>query len=415
MLLRARVLLPVSQPPIADGAVAIAGNRVRQIGPWQELARHHSGPVVDLGDTLLLPGLVNAHCHLDYTSTAGQIAPARRFTDWLKLMTAAKTGLTFSDFAESWLKGAQMLLRSGVTTVCDIEMAPELLPDVWSATPLRVLSCLEMTGIKSGRPPAEILRDAMDVLNSLPAGRSRGGLSPHAPYSTAPELLRLAAQTARRRRLRVVTHVAESDQEFDMFTHGRGEMFDWLKRSRRDMSDCGLGTPVQHMERQDALGENLLAIHVNYLGAGDAALLGRRHVHVVHCPRSHAYFKHAPFPLAQLTAARVNICLGTDSLVSVRTTRKRSAELNLFDEMREIAARQPSLAPEKILRMATVNGARALGMSGQAGELRPDAFADLIGIPYDGKPADACEHAVQHRGDVAASMINGEWAFAPPV
>jgi cytosine/adenosine deaminase-related metal-dependent hydrolase len=413
MLLRARAVLPLSRPPIEDGAIFIVGNRIRAVGRWKDLSRQRSGGVLDLGEVMILPGLVNAHCHLDYTAMAGELRPTKKFTDWLKLITTCKSGLTYSDFAESWLSGAKMLVRTGTTTVGDIEMVPELLPEVWTATPLRVFSFLELTGVKSRRPPREIIREALAVIKALPKGRCRTGLSPHAPYSTAPELLRLAANTGRRRRLRVVTHVAESDQEFEMFTHGRGEMFEWLARSQRDMSDCGLGTPVQHLERQGALNENLLAVHVNYLGPGDAALLGRRKVNVVHCPRSHAYFKHQPFPFDELASARVNICLGTDSLASVYQARKRAVELNLFDEMRELADRMPSLSPEKILHTATRNGARALGMPGEIGELSRNALADLIAIPHAGKVDEVYAQAVQHRGNVTASMIDGQWVIAP--
>ncbi|MDB6108786.1 MAG: Amidohydrolase [Pedosphaera sp.] len=413
MLVRARVLLPISRPPIEDAAISIVGNRIRAVGRWKDLSRQVGGRVLDLGDVTILPGLVNAHCHLDYTAMAGELPPTKKFTDWLKLITTSKSGLTYSDFAKSWLDGAKMLIRTGTTTVGDIEMVPELLPEVWTATPLRVFSFLEMTGVISRRPPRDIIREALDVIKTLPNGRCRAGLSPHAPYSTAPELLRLAANTSRRRRMRVVTHVAESDLEFDMFTHGRGEMFDWLARNRRDMADCGLGTPVQHLERQGALNENLLAVHVNYLGPGDAALLGRRKVNVVHCPRSHAYFKHQPFPFDELVSARVNICLGTDSLASVYQARKRSVELNLFDEMRELANRMPSLSPEIVLRTATINGARALGMPGEIGELSRNAFADLIAVPHRGKIDEAYAAAIQHRGDVTASMIDGQWVIAP--
>jgi cytosine/adenosine deaminase-related metal-dependent hydrolase len=413
MLVRARALLPIARPPIEDGAISIVGNRIRAVGRWKDLSRQASGCVLDLGAVAILPGFVNAHCHLDYTAMAGELPPTKKFTDWLKLITTSKSGLTYSDFAKSWIDGAKMLVRTGTTTVGDIEMVPELLPEVWTATPLRIFSFLEMTGVISRRPPPDIIREALDVIKALPKGRCRTGLSPHAPYSTAPELLRLAANTSRRRGMRVVTHVAESDLEFDMFTHGRGEMFEWLARSRRDMADCGLGTPVQHLERHGALHENLLAVHVNYLGPGDAALLGRRKVNVVHCPRSHAYFRHQPFPFDELASARVNICLGTDSLASVYKTRKRSVELNMFDEMRELADRMPSLSPETILQTATINGARALGMPGEIGELSRNAFADLIAIPYAGKISEACPAAVQHRGNVTASMIDGQWVIAP--
>jgi len=223
----------------------------------------------------------------------------------------------------------------------------------------------------------------------------------------------LSAKIARQRKWRVATHVAESTQEFEMFAKGRGEMFDWLERSERDMSDCGLGSPVQHLELCGALGENLLAVHVNYLGAKDAALLGRRKVNVVHCPRSHSYFQHEPFPLRQLSKARVNICLGTDSLASIYKTRRTPVELNMFDEMRELATRQAALRPKKILEMATLNGARALGMQSQIGQLSPRSYADLIAVPFAGKTGDIYETVLHHKGNVAASMIGGQWAIAP--
>src|SRR5262245_12818152 len=143
--LRARAVLPVFRPPIADGAVVIAGQHIVAVGRWRELSSQFGGPVTDLGDAVMLPGLVNAHCHLDYTQMAGLFPPRKSFCDWIKLITTEKAQWTYSDFAQSWLEGAKMLLRSGTTTVGDIEAAPELLPEVWDATPLRVISFLEMT------------------------------------------------------------------------------------------------------------------------------------------------------------------------------------------------------------------------------------------------------------------------------
>lgn len=411
LILRARTILPVSSPPIENGAVAIAGERIHSIGPWKEFSSRKRTEVVDLGESILLPGLVNAHCHLDYTSSAGQVTPQKSFVDWLKLIMTSRAGMLYSEFAESWLAGSKMLLRTGTTTVADIEMVPELLPDVWTATPLRVISFLELTGVKSRRPAAEIVNEAVEKILSIPDGKRRMGLSPHAPYSTIPELLRLAGETARRHGLPVVTHVAESKQEFDMFRHGRGPMFDWLCRSGRNNDDCGLGSPVQHLERTGLLGKNLLAVHVNYLAPGDAELLAKRKVSVVHCPRSHAYFKHHAFPLHELTEAGVNICLGTDSMASLPKLRKQQAELNMFDELRQLADNQPELKPETILQMATINGARALNMKGETGELARGAFADLVAIPYTGK--SGAEAVLEHRGNVTASMIAGQWAIAP--
>ena len=413
LLLRSRVVLPLSQPPIHDGAVLISGQHIAAVGRWRDLSRHRRSQTLDLGDALLMPGLVNAHCHLDYTDMAGHFSPPKVFADWLKLITETKAGWSYSDYAQSWLNGARMLVRTGTTSVADIEAVPELLPEVWGGTPLRVFSFLEMIGIKGHRLPHAIVQEAVDRIDSLKGFRGRVGLSPHAPYSTVPELLRLSAQTARRRKWRLTTHVAESALEFEMFARGRGEMFDWLQRSGRDMSDCGLGSPVQHLERCGALSERLVVAHANYLGKQDAALLARRKVHVVHCPRCHSYFHHDPFPLRWLAKAGVNICLGTDSLASVYKARRQSVELSLFEEMRALEKNEPFLSARKIVRMATLNGARALGLSGQIGELSEGSFADLVALPFAGKTADIYDDVLHHQGDVAASMIEGQWAIAP--
>jgi aminodeoxyfutalosine deaminase len=413
LLLRARIVLPVSQPPVRDGAVLISGKRIAAVGRWRDLSRHSRQEPVDLGDAVLMPGLVNAHCHLDYTDMAGQLPPPKVFPDWLKLITSTKAEWSYSDFARSWLHGAQMLVRTGTTTVADIEAMPQLLPEVWEATPLRVFSFLEMIGIKPHHQPDGILAEAVRRIESLRSSRCRAGLSPHAPYTAVPELLRLSARTARRRRWRLTTHVAESALEYEMFARGRGEMYDWLQHSGRDMSDCGLGSPIQHLERCGVLGGNLLAAHVNYLGKGDAALLGKRNVHVVHCPRSHFYFRHDPFPFRRLGKAGVNLCLGTDSLASVYKTRRQTVELNLFEEMRAVAEEEPSLSARRVVHLVTLNGARALGLQGQIGELSENSFADLIALPFAGKPAEIYNAILHHAGDVAASMIDGRWAIAP--
>jgi cytosine/adenosine deaminase-related metal-dependent hydrolase len=414
MLLRARVVVPVSQPPIANGAVWLSGPRIRAVGPWRELAAHHAGPATDLGDVALLPGLINAHCHLDYTDMAGLFAPPRRFTDWIKLITTEKGRWTDDDFAASWRRGAEMLLRTGTTTVGDIEALPGLLPAAWHATPLRVFSFLEMTGIRSRREPKLILQEALEAIARLQHPRCKAWLSPHAPYSTLPELLSLASRATRRRRWRMATHLAESREEFQMFQHAAGEMHDWLRRNERNNSDCGRGSPVQHLEHCGALSPALLAIHVNYLGPGDAELLGKRGVHVVHCPRSHAYFRHQRFPFERLRAAGANISLATDSLATVaQPSRRQKVELNLFDEMREFSRHFPSVPPETVLHMATLSPAQALGRAGKLGELSPGAVADLIAVPVSSRRTKPIESIVHHAGPVTASMIGGRWAITP--
>src|SRR5579872_6410885 len=257
MLLRARIVVSMIRPPIEDGAVLISKNTIAEVGPWRDLAARSSETPTDLGAVILLPGLVNAHCHLDYTAMTG-FPPQKQFPDWIKGLLALKAGASYTDCADAGLRGAAMLAHAGTTTVADIEAVPELLPDVWSATPLRVMSFLELTSVKSRRDPAEILKDATSKIESLRGHRNRIGLSPHALYSTTAELLERTARLARQRNWRLTMHVAESAEEFEMFAHRRGSLFDWLAR-QREMSDCGLGTPLEQVERCGLLGENFLA------------------------------------------------------------------------------------------------------------------------------------------------------------
>jgi cytosine/adenosine deaminase-related metal-dependent hydrolase len=411
MILRARLVLPMAGPPIENGAIVISGERIRSTGAWTDTQAHATGEVVDMGEVVLLPGLINAHCHLDYTGMAGKISPPRSFADWIKTIVALKAEWSYTEFAESWLRGAEMLLRSGTTTVADVEAVPELLPDMWQATPLRVISFRELINLKNPRTAEQLVRETAAKCAALANSDGRIGLSPHAPYTTNGELLSVAAHEARKRGWLLTTHVAESEQETDMFMYRHGPLYDWLK-TQRDMSDCGHGSPIHHLERSDYLGNNLLAVHVNYLWRDDAATLAKYGVSVVHCPRSHDYFRHLFFPRRELAAAGVNICLGTDSLASMKKVRGKAPELNMFAEMKRLAGNEPELAPQAILEMATINAARAIKREGDLGVLRKDALADVIAIPFSGQAETVWEHIVHFEGVVRASMIGGQWAMA---
>lgn len=403
----------MTAPPVEDGAVLICGDRIAAVGRWLDLREHASGSVVlDLGERILLPGLVNAHCHLDYTHLAGYLPPPKRFTDWLQGVLGLKAGWSFSEYAGSWLAGAGQLLRTGCTAVMDFEAVPELLSEVWPGTPLRVVSALEMTGVRSGRTPEQILEEALahvSRLEPMPDGKSVA-LAPHATYSTRPGLLKLAAAVARERGWPLACHVAESDDEFEMFCHARGPMYQWL-RSQRDMSDCGKVSPVRHVAEHGLLGGGAILVHVNHLAEGDEELIAASRSAVVHCPRSHDYFRHAPFPYRRLRDAGVPIALGTDSLLSVRKGIEKVPRLNLFEEMRSFMAANPWVPPQEVLEMATVVGGRMMGMGRTLGCLQEGAVADMVVLPYTGDVAEAVSAVVGHSGDVSGAMIGGRWVW----
>ncbi|HEX7862030.1 MAG TPA: amidohydrolase family protein [Verrucomicrobiae bacterium] len=414
MVIRARCILPISHPPIENGAVLTEAGRIKWVGRWKECPVEAGTKVVDLGEVALLPGLINAHCHLDYTNMAGKIPPPRDFPDWVKTILSFKAHWSFSEYAESWLRGARMLLNSGTTTVADIEAVPELPSETWNATPLRIVSFYEMTGVKSQRAPRELLNEALAWRENLPKLPGKeAALSPHALYSTSPELIREAAALAREENLLISTHLSESESEFRMFMDAAGPFFDWLK-GQRSMADCRKRSPVQLAHEYGILQPNFIAIHANYLAPGDADLLARSRSSVVHCPRSHDYFQHAPFRYEELTKAGVNVCLGTDSLASSRKTNGHEPELSLRDEMRLFAKNFPTIAPKEIFRLVTTNPAAALHKQHELGALAPDFHADYFALTYSGLVSEArIFEDLLYTGDVREVFIAAEQVRTP--
>ncbi|MBX3748177.1 MAG: amidohydrolase family protein [Verrucomicrobiae bacterium] len=411
-LIRSRLLLPVTAPPVEDGAVLVSGNRILASGTWKDL-RHHPAAVLDLGDAVLLPGLINAHCHLDYTHLVGHLPPPRRFTDWIQGVLALKAQWSFSEYAASWLDGARQLLHAGCTAVLDLEAVPELLAETWRATPLRLVSAFELTGVRSNRPAADILGETLARIDALDHPRHRPALAPHAPYSTRPDLVRLAARAARQRGLIATMHVSESREEYDMFRHARGPMFQWLD-SQRDLSDCGHASPVRLVAETGLLSPATVLAHVNYLDHDDPRIIADSGTTVVHCPRSHDYFQHAPFPLGTLRDAGVPVALATDSLLSMRRTGRDMPRLDLRPELATAARSFPHLSPRDLLAMVTVTPAQAIGRASVLGTLQPGTVADLVAFPCAANATDA-EAALIHSSEpVLASMIDGEWIIAPP-
>ena len=369
MRLLAKWVLPISAPPIENGVVEITGDTITAVGKL-------AGPNRDLGDVVLLPGLINAHCHFDYTQIA---VPYREsFTEWIRDIVAEKAKQTPADYLAGIQAGMKLALHAGTTTVVNIECFPGLIPQL-PASPLRVIWCPELIDLVK-RP--ELPADGM-------------GLSPHAPYTASAELYRRCAQSRRF----ITTHVAESIEEDEMFRQGRGKLYDAFRQRGRDMSDCGRIGPVELLHSYGVLGGNCLAAHANCLTAEDVRLLAETGTSVVHCPKTHRYFQRAPAPVAALLAAGVNVCLGTDSLASNDT-------LNMFAEMRELARGFPDLLPAQIVAMTTANAAKALNQSDRLGRIAEGSVADLIAVPMDGH-ADPYEAVVLAEKPVAFMMLNG--------
>lgn len=413
MIVRARIVVPVRRPPIENGAVRILDGRITEVGGRSQMQPQPGELTTDLGDQVLMPGLVNSHCHLEYTHMAGMIPPLKSFADWIKAINSIKGSWTDTHYQASWSDGARQLLQSGTTTVANVESNLSLLPDIRLQTPLRVLSFFEVIGIRKERTPEEVLEPVLSRAETCrQAGHLLLGLSPHALYSTTPALLTQCLKTAQSRKWRLMTHLAESADEAQMFENSRGPLFNWL-REQRDMGDLRDISPIQMAGQAGLLSADFFAIHANYLWPDDVELLARSKSTVVHCPRSHAYFRHTPFLHDALRIAGVNLCLGTDSMATVIKDRDWVPTLNMFAEMRIFAGTAGLLPASSILRMATINPARALGLEGLAGELGPGSWADLVALPCVSNVAEVEEEIINFSGKPSGVMVSGQWVVQP--
>jgi cytosine/adenosine deaminase-related metal-dependent hydrolase len=396
MIIRSRIVVPMAGEPIESGAVAVEGNKITSVGRFDDVKRHHSGDVLDLGEQILLPGLINAHCHLDYTVLRGKIPPSRSFADWIRAINAEKARLSEQGYIDSINAGFSEAQRFGTTTIANLTAFPKLIAAI--EAPLRTWWFGELIDVRDPDKADRIVDDAVESLKSA----SNWGLAPHAPFTASPRLYARCEEIASRENALLTTHLAESHDEMQMFRDAQGPAFSFLKDIGRSMDDCGKETPLSLFIRTRTIDQRWIIAHLNEIDAGDFELLATApKFHIAHCPRSHTFFGHAPFALERLRALGFNFCLGTDSLAS-------NSDLSLFAEMRELLRKEPRLSPREVVAMATLNGAKAIGQRDLLGTIRSGAYADLIALPDIPSATDVFEKIVAFEEMVPWMMLNGE-------
>jgi cytosine/adenosine deaminase-related metal-dependent hydrolase len=388
-------------PPLDGGAVAVVDGRIADVGRYDEVRARQRGEVTDLGEVALLPGLINAHCHLDFTSLRGAIAPQPSFADWIRQINGLRRDLSDKDYLESIADGFAEARRWGTTTIANIESMPALLQEM-APPPLRTWWFAELLDVRPFPPVEEQVENALSIYREKKSWPGGFGLSPHAPYTASSKLSRLAATAAAQNDMLLTMHLAESREEMEMFYAGEGPLFDLLQGLGLLMDDCGTRkTPLAVILDRQTIDERWIVVHLNELKEEDfARLAGGPRFHIAHCPRSSRYFQHRPFALRRLRQAGFNICLGTDSLAS-------NSSLNLFAEMQAVREAHPWLLPREILEMATANGARALHQEQTLGKLRAGAQADLIALPIESRRGDVFEKIVAWSEPVPWLLVAG--------
>ncbi len=388
--LKARYLLPMDREPLRDAWISVVNGCIVAVGgPPQGVAE-------DLGSVAILPGLINAHTHLEFSELPQPLGqPECGFTDWIREVIRWRNEMRERSAGVDWRNQAVSVglaesLRGGATTVAEIATLPWQ-SDATSYRALHGIVFLELLGLSPERQP-ELLVAAQSFLDGTRHATYRVGLSPHAPYTVSPVLVARLAELSAQESVPLAMHLAETREELELLHSARGpfrELLDglgaWHENAiRRDT------TPLDYLQLL-SLAHRSLIIHGNYLTDVELEFLGRHRdrMSVIYCPRTHAYFGHEPYPLQRMIEFGVNVALGTDSRAS-------NPDLNMLEELRFAARAHSDIPPATMLQLATANAARALGLEHEIGTLAVGKRADLIVVPLpdeDGDPSELVLHS----------------------
>jgi 5-methylthioadenosine/S-adenosylhomocysteine deaminase len=360
-VLSADWVIPVEGSPIRNGAVAIEDGRIAALGPASELGEgdRYDGAVI-------LPGLVNAHSHLEY-AVYGGFGDGLSFAPWILIHMERKARIGLDEMEAIARVGAYECLRSGITTVGDCSFSGAAVP-ACAELGLRAIVYLEVFGRDGSALDGRFAEQHGRVSAHLSA-RVRIGVSPHAPYTCAPELYAACLELG----LPIATHLNESSDELEWLTTGSGPWEALAGQIPPPLGESG----IRALARRGLLSSRLVAAHCVKVDEDEIALLADHDVAVVHCPRSNAVLGCGVAPLRELRAAGLRIGLGTDSPAS-------APSFDMFEEMRTALymarareERPDALAAADVLELATLGSARALGLESEIGSLAPGKQADL--------------------------------------
>lgn len=377
-------VLPITRPAIAQGTVVEHEGRIAWVGSRADAP---PGDDVELGDAVLLPGLVNAHTHLELTVMRGFLEDLS-FCSWIGRLTRARREVLDHDaLLESARLGIAEGLLAGITTFADTSksVAPF---DAMRSMRVRGVVYKEVFGADPAQCEASLdgLRAEVEQLRRGETELVRVGVSPHAPYSVSDRLFAATAEYARSADLQVAVHIAESEEELCLVRDGEGPWADG-HRNRGIPVSPRAATPLELLERTGVLDVSPLLIHCVRADAADVMRIARHDCAVAHCPASNAKLGHGIAPLTEMLAAGVRVGLGSDSVAS-------NNRMDLLDEARVAVlmqrarlGRYDAVSAAAALELATLGGARALGLDRDVGSLDVGKAADLAAFPLDGARA----------------------------
>ena len=371
ILYRAAWILPIAAPPIHDGWVLVDAGVIRAVGAPGDVPADPSRETVDLGPAAVLPGLVNAHTHLELSWMRGQVPPAASMPEWASRLIARRRSVGEEPIAPTE-DAVRELRAAGTALVGDVTNTLSAY-DVLTRAEVSGAIFRELLGFNPADPERVVAGAQAQNGELRPVSRLRVSLAAHAPYSVSPALFRAIGRTLGDRPMSV--HLGESAEELQFLRDGTGAWREILGRlgvwnDRWEPPGCG---PVEYLDRLGLVNSRLLAVHGTHFEARELARLTGAHATVVTCPRSNRWTGAGTPPIERFYASDVRVAIGTDSLASVE-------DLNLFAEMAAVRALAPAVPASRILASATRDGAAALGFGAELGTIEPGKRADLIAV-----------------------------------
>ncbi len=403
-LYTARYLLPIAAPPIEDGALLVDGERILAVGSRSELRKtSFEAKEIDFGDAFLMPPMVNAHTHLELSSfpgwatAAGEVETPQDFVDWMLRLVRVRRNLDLNQLRSSLARGLKESLRCGTGAIGDIFTTLPVV-DAYRESPLYGKVYAEVLGLEVGLVSDRL--EAIETVLGRPPGKSLNwGLSPHAPYTLSSSAMDRVFAFSVARSLQTSIHLAESAAETAFVRERKGSIPDKLYAAARwdPASEPAPGcSPVEAMCLTGRLRRNDLIVHGVQVDDADISRIKRTGCRVVLCPRSNAALDVGKAPLVDYLQAGVQISLGTDSMAS-------APSLSIWEEMAFARSWFDGDAPpRKWLEIATMGGARALGLQGRIGQLAVgcDASFQVVGLT-DLPCIDEVEEALCAAGESA--------------
>lgn len=395
-LLTARSILLDAETLLDGGGVLIGDGRIQALGRDRReavrLAGQSGAEVIDLGEGVITPGLVNAHAHLELSALEGLLPGDRGLVPWIGALLRERERLGPLELEAGLLEGAGRLRATGTTAVGDIDSTGAACANR-ERLPLRTRIYRELLDAGDPVRGAAALEAIAERLPSTP--RVLEGIAPHATHTASAFLLEGCARHARRHHLPVTIHWAESPEEVSWLRDGSGPFAGLLGSS----PEC---RGLERLETAGFEGTCLSLVHANHADRHDLETVARWGATLVHCPGTHQFFGREPVPFASWIDRGIDIALGTDSLAS-------NGDLDLRREMALLRAAHPELSPGRVFDWATRGGAGALGLSGQIGALRVGAWADLAVFLLRGRGREAIlDEITQGLPPVESTWVAGE-------